>query len=171
MMVGAIGRLKDKYPNIRLVITGEVSDDFHREYKKRLEAFIKEQGLEEYVTLKSNLNREQVAEEYRNADIYVLASTGEPASITVIESMAYSVPSISGTDNGTADYITPGVTGEVYRDCDEEDLVRAMERIIENPVGIQAMGKAGYEYITAHHRFEDYYSVIKQMLEDSSKGI
>ena len=171
LMVEAVEMLRSKYPDIRLTIAGELSDDFHRDYKKRLEEYIAEHQLNEIVTLKYNLNREEVGKEYLKADLFVVPSTGEPASITVIESMAYSVPSISGTDNGTADYITPGITGEIFRDCDVDDLVAKMDSILSDRNKIPVMGRAGYNYILSRHQFANYYSVISQMIEDSSSGV
>ena len=171
LMVEAVEKLRSKYPDIRLTIAGELSDDFHRDYKKRLEEYIAEHKLNEIVTLKYNLNREEVGKEYLKADLFVVPSTGEPASITVIESMAYSVPSISGTDNGTADYITPGITGEIFRDCDVDDLVAKMDSILSDRNKIPVMGRAGYNYILSRHQFANYYSVISQMIEDSSSGV
>ena len=68
----------------------------------------------------------------------MLASTGEPASISVIESMFFCVPSLSGTDNGTADYIRPGITGEVFRNCDEDELYKKLSGMLANPVSERA---------------------------------
>ena len=171
MMVRVISRLKDTYPNIHLTIAGECSDHFHEEYYQNLAAYIQENHLESTVTLYKNLKKAEVNEIYRKSDIYVLASTGEPASISVIESMAFSVPSFSGTDNGTADYIKPGITGEVFRDCDEDDLYHKLAELLNEPDRIPQMGAAGYQSVLDEFQFINYYHVICQMLEDQRRGI
>lgn len=121
MMIEAIEELLPRY-DLHLTIAGEISNSFHEEYLQKVSDYVKKHGLEERVTFLSNLNRAAIAEEYKKADVYVVPSTGEPASITVIEAMAYSVPAISGTDNGTASYIDYGKTGYVFEDNDKEDL-------------------------------------------------
>lgn len=164
MMVNVIKRLVRKYPNVRLTITGEISDSFHQDYYEKLKKYIENENLTEYITLKTNISYYEAGEEYKKADIYVLASTGEPASITVIESMAYSVLSLSGTDNGTADYIRDGETGFVYKDSDEDDLFEKLDKLIENQDMIPIMGKAAYEDICNRFQFDSYYKIIDEIL-------
>jgi len=171
MMVRVFARLRERYPKIHLTIAGECSDPFHEEYYNRLCAYLKENHLEDAVTLYRNLSKQEVNDIYRRSDIYVLASTGEPASISVIESMSFCVPSLSGTDNGTADYIRPGITGEVFRDCDEDDLYKKLSGMLANPDRIPEMGAAGYQSVLRQFQFANYYSVIREMMEDQKKGI
>lgn len=162
LMVQAVEELSDRY-ELHLTIAGEVSNDFHREYYASLEKYIGEHGLKERVTLLQNLNKEQVFAQYEQADVYVIPSTQEPASITVIEAMAFSLPAISGTDNGTASYIEQGVNGYVFEDCDKEDLKRKLELIIKDRDNIPRMGRAGYEHVMAHFQFDSYFGVVEEI--------
>lgn len=162
MMVQAVEALLDKY-SLHLTIAGEVSNDFHRKYFASLRKYIKEHHLEEKVTLLQNLNKEKVLEQYAQADIYVVPSTQEPASITVIEAMAFSLPAISGTDNGTASYIEEGVNGYVFEDNNKEDLIKKLERIVCDRDNIPQMGKAGYESVINRFQFENYYEVVEEI--------
>lgn len=164
MMVQAVEALSKKYP-LHLTIAGEVSNHFHREYYAKLERYIKEHNLSDIVTLKQNLNKKQVFEQYAQTDVYVVPSTGEPASITVIEAMAFSVPSISGTDNGTASYIEQGINGYVFEDNDREDLIKKLEWIVCDKENIPKMGKAGYEHVLADFQFANYYGVVEEILQ------
>ena len=171
MMVNAIKRLKDKYPNIRLTIAGELSDHFHQEYYDRLQEYIKKEGLSDIITLYKNLPKSEVERIYSETDLFVLTSTGEPASITVIEAMCYSVPTMSGTDNGTADYIACGKTGDVFEDCDEDDLVRKMDAILSEKDNVPKMGAAAYQHVCDNFQFKNYLDTIQDILSDmNSKG-
>lgn len=169
MMVRVVERLKDVYPNIHLKIAGDCSDKFHHEYYDRLSSYITEHNLKEYVTLYTNLTKAEVGEIYKTSDLYILTSTQEPASITVIESMAYSVASLSGTDNGTADYIVPGVTGDVFQDCDEDDLYNKINRILSDTENIPRMGRAAYQHVCDHFQFKNYYDTVMQMIHDQDE--
>ena len=108
-------------------------------------------------------------EEYANADLYVIPSTGEPASITVIEGMAFSIPVISGSDNGSANYIENGKTGYVFEDCDQRDLEEKIELIIQDKNNMMEMGKAAYEHVKKNFQFDRYYGVVEEILREQKK--
>ncbi len=167
LMLNAFAELKKKYPDIYLTIAGECSDSFQEDYHARLSKKVGDLGLSDCVKLLKNVPKKEIREIYMNSDIYVLTSTGEPASITVIEAMSNSVPAISGTDNGTADYVKQGVTGYVFEDCDEEDLKAKLSLILENArETIPAMGRAAYESIKEDFGFRAYKSTIEKILRD-----
>ena len=162
MMVHAVEKLGEKYP-LHLTIAGELSNHFHQEYYDKITAYVKEHGLDDRVTFYCNLNKTRVMEEYGKADLYVIPSTGEPASITVIEGMAFSIPVISGSDNGTANYIVEGKTGYVFRDCDQKDLEGKMERILCDRENLKKMGEAAYKHVKENFQFDRYYGVVEEI--------
>lgn len=163
MMIEAVEELLPKY-DIHLTIAGEISNPFHEEYFRTVSDYVSGHGLEERVTFLKNLNRTEIAREYRKADVYVVPSTGEPASITVIEAMAYSVPAISGTDNGTASYIDYGKTGYVFEDNNKEDLKEKLEKIICDRKNLVRMGAAGYRHVKENFQFRNYFAQIETIL-------
>ena len=168
MMVYAVERLGKKYP-LHLTITGELSNHFHQEYYDKITGYVKEHGMENQVSFYTNLNKKRVMEEYANADLYVIPSTGEPASITVIEGMAFSIPVISGSDNGSANYIENGKTGYVFEDCDQRDLEEKIELIIQDKNNMMEMGKAAYEHVKKNFQFDRYYGVDEEILREQKK--
>jgi glycosyltransferase involved in cell wall biosynthesis len=147
--------------NLHLTIAGEVSDKFHRKYLAALKKYIAKRQLEDKVTLLCNLSSEEMRREYRKADIHIQPATAEPAGSTIVEAMAFALPVVSGSDNGTASYITPGVTGEVFRDGDKEDLKRKLESVIKDKENIPRMGAAGYQAVLDKHQFAGYYQVVR----------
>ena len=165
MMIEAVEELLPKY-NLHLTIAGEISNRFHEEYYKKVREYVAQHHLEDKVTFLVNLNRQEVYEQYKKADVYVVPSTGEPASITVIEAMAFSVPAISGSDNGTASYIDFGKTGYVFEDNNKEDLKDKLEKIVCDKENLMKMGAAGYHHVKDNFQFENYYSQIRQILEN-----
>ena len=164
MMIAVVEKLLPKY-DLHLTIAGEVSNHFHEEYYERVTGYVREHKLEDKVTFYRNLNRKEISEQYSKADVYVVPSTGEPASITVIEAMAFSVPAISGTDNGTASYIDYGKTGYVFEDNDKEDLKDKLEKIICDRENLMKMGAAGYDHVREHFQFRNYYGRIEEILK------
>ena len=102
-------------------------------------------------------------EKYSKADLYVIPSTGEPASITVIEGMAFSIPVISGSDNGSANYIVEGKTGYVFQDCDQGDLEEKMDLILRDKDNLKEMGKAAYAHVKENFQFNRYFGVVEEI--------
>lgn len=168
MMVYAVEKLCKKYP-LHLTITGELSNHFHQEYYDKITSYVKEKGLQEQITFFCNLDKKRVMEEYSKADLYIIPSTGEPASITVIEGMAFSIPVISGSDNGSANYIEVGKTGYVFEDCNQQDLEEKIELIIQDRDRMLEMGKAAYEHVKNNFQFDRYYGVVEKILNEQKK--
>lgn len=168
MMIEAVEELLPKY-DLHLTIAGEISNAFHEEYYQKVVNYVKKHQLEDRVTFLVNLDRQQVSEEYKKADLYVVPSTGEPASITVIEAMAHSIPAVSGTDNGTASYIDYGKTGYVFEDNDKEDLKDKLEKILCDKDNLKKMGAVGYQHVIDHFQFKNYYQRIEEIQERRRK--
>lgn len=169
LMIQAVEILIKKYPNIHLNIAGEVSNDFHKEYYKSVKKYIEDHSLKEAVTLYTNLKQEKIWEEYKKADLFVLPSTGEPGAVSHLEAMAFSVPAIGGTDNGTASYIIPGETGYIFRDMEIGDLVQKIEWTVRDGENLKAMGKKAYEHVKKDFQFNKYYDSVKKVLKRYGK--
>lgn len=165
MMIEVVEELLPRY-DIHLTITGEKSNSFHEAYYQKVSGYVKAHGLEDRVTFLSNLKKEDVAREYRKADVYVLPSTGEPAAVTPLEAMAYSVPAICGTGNGTAGYIDSGRTGYIFRDNDRKDLRDKLETIICDREKLVRMGAAAYGHVKENFQFSNYYEQIEKILHE-----
>ena len=162
MVVDVIKKLLPNFPNIMLTIVGEVDDDYAREYYVRLKNKVIKDGIKDHVILLMNYKPEQVSELYKHADLNILASTAESASVCIVEAMSYSTPAICSTDNGTADYIIPGETGEIFEDCNGEDLYNKVLSIIIDKENIPRMGLASYKRVCDNFGFTNYYEAVME---------
>ena len=163
LMVEVFEKLVSKY-DIHLTIVGELSSHFHEEYYARIEEYVLSHGLSNRVTLLKNLNRTQMFEEYKKADICAVPSTGEPGAVTLLEAMAYSVPAIGGSNNGTASYIVQGKTGYVFKDNDTSDLQHKLETIVADRELLISMGKEAYNHVLENFQFDTYFKTINSVL-------
>lgn len=164
MMVEVIEELAKTYP-VHLTIAGECSTGAHNEYFENLRKYAADHNLQDRVTLLQNLNRRQVGEEYKKADLFVIPSTLEPASISQLEAMAYSLPVICGDKNGTACYVENGKNGWQFKDNNKESLKDAVVKIIFDTENMKSMGKKSYEFICEKYQIETYIAGIEQLLE------
>ena len=116
------------------------------------------------MTLLANLNRQQVAEQYRKADLFVIPSTREPASISQLEAMAFSLPVVCGDKNGTACYVENGVNGWQFRDNQKASLKEVLDKMVGSPEQLQKMGQESYRLIQEKYQIENYLEGIETLL-------
>ena len=165
MMLEVAAKLKSRYP-IHLTVAGECSTKAHQEYYDSLVSYLKEQGMEEDVSLLKNLNRKQVEEQYRRSDLFVIPSTLEPASISQLEAMAFSLPVVCSDTNGTACYVENGKNGWQFRDNDKASLLETLEKMLADPAGMERMGTDSYRMICENCQIDAYLQGISELLSE-----
>lgn len=155
----------DRIGGIRLTLIGEATNHFQKAYCEQVRQYVAAHHMEDIVTVKTNVPRDRMEAEYLAADIYVIPSTREMASVSQLEAMSYSLPVICSDKNGTACYVEDGVTGYLFRDCDGEDLERRLLAMVSDREGIKRMGAEGYNALVKKYNFKRYYDTIMGMRE------
>ena len=122
--------------------------------------------MEEDVSLLKNLNRKQVEEQYRRSDLFVIPSTLEPASISQLEAMAFSLPVVCSDTNGTACYVENGKNGWQFRDNDKASLLETLEKLLADPAGMERMGADSYRMICENCQIDAYLQGISELLSE-----
>ncbi len=159
------GKADGRTGGIRLTLIGEATNHFQKEYCEQVRQYVAEHHMEDIVTVKTNMPRDRMEAEYLAADIYVIPSTREMASVSQLEAMSYSLPVICSDKNGTACYVEDGVTGYLFRDCDGEDLERKLLAMVSDREGIRRMGAEGYKTLVEKYNFKRYYDTVMGMRE------
>lgn len=155
MLLEVLADLQSEYP-IELTVIGEYKNDGQKEYYSKLEKQIKCYNMEDKVHLLKNLDMEQMYREYGRADLFVLPSTKERASVSQLEAMSCSLPVICSDTNGSACYVENGKSGYLFRDCDKEDLKQKITMLLENRDTIVQMGEYGYRLVCESYGFARY---------------
>lgn len=148
---------------IHLTLIGEATMPFQKENCEQIRQYVAEHHMEDMVTIKTNVPRREMEAEYLAADLYVIPSTREMASVSQLEAMSYSLPVICSELNGTASYVEEGVTGYQFKDCDREDLKRKLAMMLSDRERMKEMGAAGYQALIEKYNYENYYRTIMQM--------
>lgn len=164
MLIEVIKDLAAKY-EISLTIAGECSTEFHRKYYQKAKKMVEEAGLKDKVSLLQNLSREEMKAKYAEADLFVIPSTQEPASISQLEAMAFSVPVICSDMNGSACYVNHGHNGFLFKDNDMESLKLEVEKIVANEELLVQMGKNSYLDVKNKYQFENYFEGIMECMQ------
>lgn len=167
MLLEIFSELIKSYP-IELVFVGELSTSHHNTYYQKVCEYIARNNLSEHVVVKVNLSREDVSKEYMKADIFVLPSTKEFASVSQLEAMAYSLPVICSDKNGTAKYVEDGGNGFLFSDNDQNALKEALTKMLQDYSQMRRMGQRSYQLVKTVYGFDEYYRQIlsiKQQME------
>ena len=159
MLLEIFEELYQQY-SLTLTVAGECSSKFHKEYKLQQEDFIEEHHLQTNVKLLQNLTRNEIDGLYRQADLFVIPSTDEPASISQMEAMAFSVPVICSDTNGTACYVKDGESGYLFQDNNKEALKETILRMVSDRERMVVMGSKSYKEVENNCSFSRYYDSV-----------
>ena len=162
MLLQAAEQLKDKY-EMHVTLVGEATNHFQKAYCEQVRGYVTEHHLEDMVTVKTNVARRDMEREYLAADLYVIPSTLEMASVSQLEAMSYSLPVIVSDTNGTACYVEDGVTGFWFKDCDGDDFKDKLDRMLSDRERMKEMGAAGYRALLEKYNYECYFETIMGM--------
>lgn len=169
LMIDAFEKIYKEYPDARLTIVGTLDGKFQEEYYDKLVKYIAGKELTRVVTLKNNLQFAEMDELYRKSDLYVLPSTNEPAAISILEAMGYSIPVICSTANGTSDYVEEDVCGDVFKDGDVNGLTESIKKIVSDKDKLVHMGEAAYRICSEKYQFENYYEALMKAVGNRQK--
>lgn len=158
MMLEIFERLEPGYP-VQLSIAGECTTKAHQAVYEELEKYIQDHKIQN-VFLYKNLKRQEMEQQYEQADLFVIPSTREPASISQLEAMAFSIPVICSDTNGTACYVENGINGYQFADQNADSLRERIEIFLKNPSKINVMGRNSCQYLKQNCQFENYYAGI-----------
>lgn len=146
-LLRAVQRLEGRH-RLHVELIGPRLDE---DWVRRLRDFAEHGGLAGSVSFHFEQPHDAVVRAYRRADVFVLSSRREPASLQVLEAMANGVPVVSSDGNGTRCYIEPGRSGFVFRAGRADDLADKIDRIVRDPLTLAAMGRRSRELARERH--------------------
>ena len=159
-LVGAFNMIAAKYPDWYVDIFGEGED------REKLQDQINGLGLSDRIHLMSTTN--DIYNEYRQSQFFVMCSDFEGFGLVIIEAMACGIPVVA-TDCpfGPSEIIDDGKTGLLAK-MDVKDLADKMEWMITHEEERKNMGAQAYESVARYRKEiiipeweKAYMSVIK----------
>ena len=140
-LIGAVALLVPKYPELRLKIMGDGNA------RPKLEALVKEKGLEEKVTFLGRIPREETAPYYQEASLFVMPSLNEGMSNAMLEALASGLPIVSTPTGGAAELISEGKNGILIEEKSAESIAAAIEIFLKDkslvaPYGTESRARA-----------------------------
>ncbi len=163
-LVDAFIRLLQKHPELRdrlrLVVVGDGP------LRSRAGSLLASSGFEHMAWLPGERN--DVPEILRALDLFVLPSTAEGISNTILEAMATGLPVIATDVGGNPDLVAPDVTGTLIPCSDPDALARAVEQYLNNYELMTTQGANGLrrvrEEFSLDRMVEAYLAVYDELL-------
>ena len=124
LLLRAMARLPALPPS-RLLLVGDGPEG------PSLQALAAELGLADRVQFAGH--RDDVAQALREMDVFVLPSTSEGMSNTLLEAMAAGVAAVASDAGGNGEIIVPEVSGLLFPSADVAALAAQLGRLISDP--------------------------------------
>lgn len=168
MLIEVASRLKSMgVDNFELQLAGE------GEQRSNLERLVVEKGLTRQVRFLGWVDRMAIVEVYRQADLFVTATTWEGMPNTVLEAMACGLPIVGTRASGLGELVREGVNGYLVDINDAATLSERLADLIDNSHERRRMGKESrkiaeqefaWDYIA-----EQYVEIYQRVTADSVK--
>ena len=139
-LVRVFALLAERYPDWTLHIVGD------GEERSAIENLIAELNLEPRVVLHGFKNRDEIQALLMDSSVYVMTSHTESFGLVLIEAQAMGVPCVAyDSAQGACEILTDGENGFLIPRRDREEMVRVVERMMEDSVLRAEIGRKGKE--------------------------
>ena len=152
-----------KEPSSQLRIVGS-----GQEYS-RWSGLARRLSLGDSVFFLGDRTREQLAEEYKNCDLFCLPSRQEGFGIVFLEAMVAGKPIIATTAGAIPEVVHPNEHGILINPDSESELTWALIQMIRSQSLRQQLGSRGREWVKQFDSLEIAQKFIAQVLQE--KGI
>jgi glycosyltransferase involved in cell wall biosynthesis len=95
-----------------------------------------------WLCVRRNLSEQDLAEEYRNADVFVLPSIIEGFGLVILEALSFGLPVVATRNTGAPDIMNDGIEGRLVDVRDVSALKGAIELILSQEQLRTAMSAA-----------------------------
>ena len=152
----AIARLKSEYPDINLTVIGSPRAEGHTE------RLIKKLKLEEQVSFKTNLTKEEITHEYANSSVAVVSSLYEGFGFPVGEAMACATPLVA-TNVASIPEIT-GSFAQLIPAEDAEAIYQGIKNIFQSPQKYKMQAELGRQHIIENFNWTKIGHAYEELL-------
>jgi glycosyltransferase involved in cell wall biosynthesis len=140
-LIKAIARLKNRYPDIWVLIVGGNVFEEDTDVPNFLKTKAHEFGVADRTVFTGFRN--DVSRLYAAMDIFVLGTNAEPCGRVLFEAMAMKKPVVGTNNGGTPEIVVDGETGLLFNYGDAEELAVKIDYLFSSQELIQKMGNAG----------------------------
>ena len=122
--------------------------------EERLKGLAKELGISDKVHFRGFINQKDLPGVFSGFDIACYLSNSESFGVSAIEAMSCNCPVVASDADGFTEVIENGVTGIIVPKRDPQSTADAIQKFIDNPELLKAMGEAGRERVCSMYQWE-----------------
>lgn len=160
-VIRAITNIRKCFPNICYLLSGPCEPS----ERIRIEKLIVENGLGQNFILTGYLRKEELADHYLLADLFVLPSKKEGFGIALIEAMTFGLPVICGNKDGSTDAVRHEGMGTAIDPDDQEALELAIRKKLHESLNREFRKNIQQEALK-HFNERHYSKVLTQLILD-----
>ena len=165
LAVAAMSLLREKAPNLRLLIMGDGPD------REKLQAMVKQQGLADRVTLAGMHPLEEVAETMATVDLGVIPKRknsfgNEAFSTKIMEFMAMGVPVLASNTRIDQWYFNRGEV-EFFESENVEDLAAKIFELMRDSANRSVLSARGMQFIEKNNwnlKKHEYLDLVDRLI-------
>ena len=163
----ALANVRSRGRAAELVIVGEADDPA---YDAALRQQAAQLGVTAHVTWRGKLNREQLPDVYRSADVFLFVSrlAHEGQGLTYLEAMACGVPVVASPSGGAREFLTQYPIARLTAACDGVSFGDEILKIADDSVDTTRLAAAAMVTVREHASLDAYIDVIEQELSSMS---
>ena len=159
-LLRAFAEVKKRRPNTELLIVGR------GDLRRRLEKQAKNLGIADSVRIDSGMPFDELAAEFRRADLVVYPSYYEGQGLIPLEAMASGTP-VATVDHGPLPEMVDDSVGTLFTMANTDSMSSAILTLLADPEGLAARGRAGRERVverfTYSHNAERFNAIYRRL--------
>ena len=153
--IRAVPAVLKRRPDVRVILVG--SGPLEHEYRK----LVNELNIDNFVHFAGWLDKSQLAEHLNAADIYVSTSLSDGTSCSLLEAMSCALPVVVTDVPSYFEWVEDGVTGYIVPRKDENQLVKAITDLLENPELQKEMGERNLQIANKRADWEKNFDILE----------
>jgi glycosyltransferase involved in cell wall biosynthesis len=177
LLLEALPSILSARPDTRLLLVGGGPEE------KRLKDLAAQLGLNDTVVFTGRVPHDQIQRYYALVDVLIypriaLRLTEKVTPLKPLEAMALGKVVIASDVGGHRELIRDGVTGNLFRANDRDDLVRSVLRVLDNRSEWPRQVEAGHHFVEHERtwrlsvaRYEPVYQRLVERRTSSNKAI
>ena len=170
LMVEAFAQVADKHNAVLLLVGGG-------EMEPELKAQIKRLNIEKKIVMPGRIPHERIPGVYAMADIlvyprYSMRLTELVTPLKPLEAMAMNKALIASDVGGHRELIRHGKTGLLFPAGNTSELVKSLERLLDDCALCQSLGKQGGTWVKKEHTWDKTTAVYSEIYDRAlGKGV
>ncbi len=148
MLISGLPEIRRRVPDSVLLIVGGGGD------MPRLQRLAATTGVADHVIFTGAVPPEDLPSYYAAADVFAMPCRTRHAGLEIeglgivyLEASATGLAVVAGASGGAPDAVRDGVTGHVVDGRSQAQITDRVARLLADPAGAAAMGKAGREWV------------------------